>query len=255
MNSIKKKTKIYKNIDSDEDNLIEELEAYSALSNHKDVSSKKSTKNIKKQDSSSDSESSSEDDKKKKKTVTKKPLAKKVVEKKPGAKKLNPIINTEEETSEKNNKKKTIQKKKSTKKISDSDEDSEDDGVGTKTNINDTTLINAVTKWVQADNKQREIRKANLAKKKENDKLNMAKKETLPIITKKMAEDEMPKITITKGKLLLNKTSTKEKITEELVEEVLSKKLPKKKVDEIMIAIENEKEEIIKYNIKRVSEV
>ena len=256
--SIKKVTKVSKNIDSDEDDLIEELEAFSAISN-KNFSSKKKKNN--KYDSSSDSsDDSSDDDKKKlpkkkviKKQSDKKPVKKtdkKPINKKQSAakkvpvKKIAPKINTEDEPDKK---KKIVKKKKDSDSDSGSDSDSD-----AETNIDDT-VKNAIIKWVQADNRQRELRKNDGEKKKENNKLNTIKKETSQVITKAMVDENMPKIDITKGKLLLNKTSKAEPISQELIENALTKKYPKKKVDEIINLIENEREEIPRFNIKRVS--
>jgi len=254
MNSIKKKsTKKFKNIDSDNDNLIEELEAYSALSNgHKDTNKKKtdSKKQDVKKPIKQKTDSKKQDVKKLKKQEPKK-QDKKPIKQKTDSKK-NFKVNTDDE--------KLIKKKKN-KKYSDSSSDSDDNSdssddssssENSKYDNNDVTLVNAVKKWVKADDRQRELRKNTIEKKKENDKLNSVKKESSNIITKAMADEDLPKITISKGKLLLNKTTSKEKYSAEVIEAALTKKYPKKKVDEIIDLIENEREDVIKYNIKRV---
>lgn len=283
MNSIKKKdTKKFKNIDSDDDNLIEELEAFSAIENsHKDTSKNTAKKNssIKQKTDSKNVKKKSDPKKntKKKDTKKKSDTKKKDTKKKDTKKKSDPKNKDIKKKPDvkKNAKKNSEPKKKESKKFkvdtddkhmlkkkkkndngsdSDSDSDSNNDSDSSEyENNNDAVMLtNAVKKWVFADDRQREIRKTAIEKKKENDKLNSIKKETSGIITKAMADDDLPKITISKGKLLLNKSTSKEKYSSEVIEAALTKKYPKKKVDEIIDMIENEREDIVKYNIKRV---
>jgi hypothetical protein len=228
MNSANKKTgKKHINIDSDDESLIEELEAYSAISNH----SKKSSSKKKKQNKSSSSESSSESE-------------------------------SEESSSESDDKKKKLKKpikKLEQKSESDSDEKEEKpkkekknkNQLGLDFN-NPKSFDKAVVEWVKADNRQKELKKENKFKK-ENDGLNAIKKEASQFITKTMRDEGLPKVDINKGKLILNKTPIKTKLTMDFIEESLSKHFTSKQVDKIIDIIDGNMEETQRYNIKRVA--
>ena len=108
---------------------------------------------------------------------------------------------------------------------------------------NCVTLIAAVKKWVIIDDEQRKL-----------NELNIIKKEAENIMLKKMVEEDLVKISITDGVLVIERMTTKEEYTSKLMKKALLKMFSRKKVKKIINAIKDERKNIIEYGIKRIDD-
>jgi len=263
MSASKKSTK-KRSADSDE-LFVEELEAYSQISNQSKKNANNKNANNKNANNKNANNKNANDKNVNNKNVNNKNANNKNESKKNSEKKATKKQSESEtessddsdssdssgsESESKTNVKKSVANNDDNKKSSAKNK-TDKDTLGLEYG-NPKSFDKAIKEWVKADNRQKEIRKENKLKK-ENDTLNTIKKETSQFITKTMRDEELPAIEITKGKLILNKTSGKTKLTIEFIEETLAEHFSEKQIEKIIGLLQENMEDIPRYNIKRVS--